>query len=260
MTVRAFSGTTDDDIICATGALAGMQYGVIAAIIKRTGASNYRPFFNPHDSSGNAMGSFLSWQSGNVLTWFDKSGSRSAGSASLTTNVWYLVVVRKTQGVSQPRFSFYNYTTATWTHQNGVASLDGWTVPGASGSIRFTYQTEPDNLDGSIAARAAWSNILPWSADTTGDTALEAAGLQAALKNWFIASPTALWIFNQESVATPVTDLTGGGADQTSIIGTSVVTTDDPPGFSFTLPRWRRGDGVILRPFVKTGGGLVELA
>jgi hypothetical protein len=256
--VREFSGATGDDIICATGALAGFTHGTIAVIIKRSVVSNYRPLFNPHNAAGTALGSFLVWRPNNTLSWF-KDAARSGGSTSLAVNTWYLLVARKPQGSVAARFSLYNFTAASWVHEIGGASVNDWIAPGSDGSIRFTYETELDNLDGRIAVRGAWANTLPWSADSTGDASLEAAGLEISLQNWLTASPTALWAFNQDSITTPVADLTGGGADQTSIIGTSVVTTDDPPGFSFALPRWRRGDGVILRPFVKTSGGLVEL-
>lgn len=258
MAVREFSNATDDDIIFATGALSGLQYGTIAAIIKRTSVSNYRPIFNPHNAAGTALGSFLLWQSGNVLTWFELP-SRSSGATSLTANVWYLIVVRKAQGTATPRFSLYNFTSGLWTHQAGASSMTDWASPGTDGSIRFTYETETDNLDGRIAARAAWANALPWSPDAAGDTALEAAGLQTSLQNWLTSDPSALWAFNQSSIATPVSDLTGSGANQLSIVGTTVVTGDDPPGFAFDASRWRRGDGTILRPFLKTGGILVEL-
>lgn len=258
MAVRAFSGATGDDIICATGNLAGMQYGTVAAIIKRNVTSNYRPIFNPHDESGTALGSVLVWRTNNTLAWF-KDPSRSGGTSSLAVNTWYLFVARKPQGNVAARFSLYDFSTTAWIHEAGGAAIGDWTAPGASGSIRFTYPGEPDNLDGAIAARAAWANTLPWSADAAGDTALEAAGLESSLQSWMTAAPSALWSFNQETAATPVVDLTGGGANQTAITGTSVVAADDPPGFDFSFPRWRRGDGAILQPFVKTGSGLVEL-
>lgn len=258
MAVRAFSGATGDDIICATGNLAGMQYGTVAAIVKRSVTSNYRPVFNPHDESGTALGSVLVWRTNNTLAWF-KDPSRSGGTSSLAVNTWYLFVARKPQGNAAARFSLYNFSTATWVHEIGGATIGDWATPGAGGSIRFTYPGEPDNLDGTIAVRAAWANTLAWSAGAAGDTALEAAGLESSLLSWVAAAPSALWSFNQEAVTTPVVDLTGGGANQTAITGTSVITTDDPPGFDFSLPRWRRGDGAWLRPFIKSSGGLVEL-
>jgi len=260
MAVREFSSTDSSDIQCETGAMADFQYGTVAAIVKLTTEDNYRPIFVPHTSAGTATGSFLIWLNNNLPTWF-RGGSRSqALSSALSTNVWYLVVMRKPTGTVAPRFSRYDFSTGIWNHENGNTAIANLTPPGSDGSIRFTYETEPDNLDGRIAARAVWSNALPWSADTSGDTALEAAGLQTSLQNWLDTAPSGLWSFSQTTVSHLVVDLTGNGANQRAITGTSVITGDDPPGFDFTLSsRWRKNDGSSLRAFMMTSSGLIEL-
>lgn len=85
-----------------------------------------------------------------------------------------------------------------------------------------------------MAVRGAWVNDLPWSADASGDTALTGAGLETSLQKWVDASADALWPYNQASTGTPVDDIVGA-ADQSSLTGTTVITGDDPPGFSFSL-------------------------
>ena len=62
----------------------------------------------------------------------------------------------------------------------------------------------------------------------------------------------ALWDFNQASTATALTDLVGT-ANQTAISGTSVVTTDDPTGWTFGLSGGggggsAGGGGSVARP------------
>jgi hypothetical protein len=68
-------------------------------------------------------------------------------------------------------------------------------------------------------------------------------GFQTSLANWFNETPSVLWRFNQASVATPVTDVMGSGADQTAITGTTV-SADEPPGFSYNIVTTVDGTGV----------------
>jgi hypothetical protein len=51
------------------------------------------------------------------------------------------------------------------------------------------------------------------------------------MDDWLAGNPAAAWQFNQASTSDSVTDLTGGGADQTGISGTTVVT--DPVGWTY---------------------------
>jgi hypothetical protein len=87
-------------------------------------------------------------------------------------------------------------------------------------------KSDSEKLDGRLAVIGIWQSVL---------TNTQIEGLTSALSAWKDLGPTALWAFNQASTTTPVTDLTGGGADQTAITGTTAVTGDDPPGFDFTL-------------------------
>jgi hypothetical protein len=69
-----------------------------------------------------------------------------------------------------------------------------------------------------------------------------------------------LWYFNQDSVDTDVIDQMGNGANQTSRIGTAVITGDDPPGFSFatSMPVSGSGEGSLsanLAPFDQQNTG-----
>jgi hypothetical protein len=126
-------------------------------------------------------------------------------------------------------------STGIWSHGAGGTAIADWTSPGASGTVRFNNASSSDWFNGKVAVRAAWSNLLPYAADTGGDAAIEAAGLEDTLQAWVDVAPSALCPFNQDAVTTPVEDITGGGGDETSRTGTAVVTGDDPPGFDFTL-------------------------
>lgn len=228
MAVRAFNGSSDL-INTATGGLAAGTFGTQAVIVKRVATGAWHTFLALHNSGGSALTQFAYQNTDLAAWWID--GITVTGPSAIVTSDWGLVVVRKASGTATPRFSLYNFTAQTWTHANASGSRPNWSAPGASGTVRVEWQGF-DRLNGRLAVRAAW-NSLPWNANAGGDNALESAGLETSLQAWVDASPDALWAFNQASTATPVEDLTGGGADQTSISGTAVVTDDDPPGFAF---------------------------
>jgi hypothetical protein len=228
--VRNFDGV-DDVLDCATGALATSTFGTQAILVKRNGTGNWHTFLAMHNSGGSAVNQFAYDSSNNAVWWID--GVTVSGPAAVATSAWGLVVVRKATGTSTPRFSVYDFGTSTWTHANASGTRPNWAAPGASGTVRFRWETF-DLLNARVAVRAAW-NTVKWNANPGGDSALESAGLHTSLQAWHDATPDAGWVFNQASTGTAVTDWTGGGADQTSITGTNVITDDDPPGFNFSL-------------------------
>jgi hypothetical protein len=232
MAVREFDGT-DDEVITATGGLSAMTHGTVAALFKARDFSANQSIFRSHNSGGSHLGQMLGVSSPAGAVQWSAAGGGSVAQV-ISSGVWYLAVMRKATGDVTPRFSVHNYNTSAWSHQNGSITRPDLTAPGASGTIKMSFQSTSEYFDGWMAVRAAWANALPWSADTTGDAAIEAAGLEDALQAWVDATPSALWPFNQAATTTPVDDIIGA-ADQSSLVGTAVVTTDDPPGFDFNL-------------------------
>jgi hypothetical protein len=159
--------------------------------------------------------------SGDGLNYFTSSGFSST--SAWTSGVWYLGAWTKANGSAAVRSHTYNYNTATWAHVNHGNVSDSAAGPITDWRVGMTGPA--DRLDGKIAAAGVWSSVL-------GDLAIE--GMTATLGSWLSLSPAALWGFNQGSTATAVLDLTGGGADQTSISGTAV-SADEPPGWSYSL-------------------------
>lgn len=229
MAVRNFNGTTDL-LSCAIGGNTGFTFGTVAAIIKIDTSTNYRTLLGFHNSGGGDLTIIQISLDHQVLWW---NGTNFNQAIILPTGVWVLVVVRKASGSANPRASVYNFNTAAWTHSNlsGTALANG-TSPGASGTIRFSVGASNEPWDGRIAARAVWTNSLPWAATTGGDTAIIAANLHTSFGNWTANSPTSAWRFNQAAVTTTVQDVVGT-AHESSRTGTTVVTGDDPPGFNF---------------------------
>lgn len=229
MAVREFNGTSDT-VVFSVGGLANMDYGTLAFLFKTATTTGGRQLFQAHTSggSGNCISTYVS---DSKVGWFNGSGvSETTVGLISSTATWYLVVVRKATGNVAPRWSTYDYNANTWNHQDGAALVDGG-APGAGGSIRLDFQVTAEFWNGKLAVSAAWADSVRWSSDATGDAQIEASGLKSSLQAWVAASPTALWRWDQP-VADGVQDIVGS-ADQTSISGTTRVTNDDPPGFSF---------------------------
>lgn len=226
---RMFDGV-NDDFVTGTGALSGMTYGTVAVLYRLTSLSPWHGLFEVHDSGGTFLGAVVMNDSFK-LSWYSGAGNANSGVA-LSAGVWYLQVVRKATGSAVPRFSHYNFTTQAWSHAAGTDSVANWTAPGASGTVKCTSEGAADFVDGDLAVRAAWANALPWAASGAGDALLEAAGLHFSLMAWMGAAPSALWVFDQSDTTQKVSDLTGGGANETSLIGTTV-TADSVPTFGY---------------------------
>jgi hypothetical protein len=138
----------------------------------------------------------------------------SPGGAWWTQNAWALLAVTKAAGTATPRFHSYRWDTSTWAHQNAGSST------GDTGSVG-QVSIGAGSFTGDVAAAAAWDSVL-------SDAMLEDLAEVEALEEWLDFGPNGLWLLGQGSTATPVEDLTGGGADQYSITGTSVVQADPP--------------------------------
>lgn len=136
---------------------------------------------------------------------------------------WALHVFTKPAGNSVVRSHLYRYDTAAWTHANLGSVNDETAITRVLvGRHANTF------LNANLAA------IGMWVGTEFTDLTLENSGIITSLANWVTLAPSTLWRFNQASVGIPVFDLMDGGADQTSITGTSV-SAAEPPGFSFSV-------------------------
>jgi len=158
---------------------------------------------------------FQMFHEGNVAGF----GSAPAPADSL----WSLVLVTKAAGTATPRIHIYNYNTATWHHSDATATLPAL----AAGRDSVQFGGGPGNFyAGRCAAAAAWDGVV------LSDVQIET--MEAALQAWADLAPDAGWKLNQASIATPVEDFTGGGADQTAITGTTVA-SNGPVPFDFSV-------------------------
>ena len=224
--VRSFD-KFDDELRVAVDAASAMTYGTIAALVKVDG-TGWRTIAGLHTSGGTLRSSLYVLDT-DEISWYN--GTSDSVGPAIPQRVWQLIVARRSSGTDTPRFSIYDYETEAWTHGDGDTAQAAWTSPGASGTIRHMNEGQPDRFSGSMAARAIWVNDMPWAADSGGDAAIEAEGLELALQAWGDAAPDHLWEYHQTAVATDLLDLIGN-ADETSITGTEI-TDDRPPGFEW---------------------------
>jgi hypothetical protein len=223
MAVREFNGTSDRIILDPGDLSVWTGAGMSAALVKRAASSEMTPY-SVHTSTTEFYGPDYEAGVTDILT---DTGFSTVGSA-IPVNVWVLVIFTKASGSATPRLHTYNYNTDTWAHANLGTALADSGPAGADGEIHLGDWDSSLWFSGLEAAVGFWS-------DTPDDATIEAAGLETALQSWLdFGTPLAVWGLDQASTATAVEDLTGG-ADQTSISGTTVEAADDPPGFDFTV-------------------------
>lgn len=232
---RAFDGT-DDEIRCAAGNVSGMTFGSFAVIVRRGATGAWHSLFDLCNSSGVTQVS-CEFRSSNELSFFVPTNPDRATATTFTsTTTWYLILFTKATGTATPRAHIYNYSTNAWTHENFDGTLTNWTSIGASGTIRFGEWEDVDDFQGDLACAGIWSGIA------FTDAKCEAMGLQFDLMSWFASTPSALWLFDQQAVGQLLRDLTGGGANQSTIAGTSL-SANSVPRFGYGDDNW-----LIIRP------------
>lgn len=219
---RLFDGV-DDQIQTALGNCdidAGPSS--IVAIIRRGADGSWDQVLGTHDSGGSGFHLRLELTDGNVFEYGASGGLPTSPFTVLTAENWLLIAGTKATGTVTPRGHKYVYDTDTWTHSDfGAATGDG-SAPGAGGTVRFGSWQNDDYLTGDFLVAGMWDRQL-------GDDEIET--LAFTLQSWYASNPVGLWLLDQGAVTQNLSDLTGGGADQSSIVGTAV-STNHPPLFN----------------------------
>lgn len=216
-------GVAADRITCSSGLMTSTQGPITIAALARITATGVTAWMV--QGAGGGFAKFSTLISSGPLFFENDFGS---GGPTIPTNQWCWLVGTKGSGSVPPRWHVLNITAGTaWSHSNGPANVND--IGGTTDTIIIGGQLgggASTTWRGQIAACAVWNSVL-------SDLAVEAACTLSALdlKN---ASPKWGVLLNQSSVATPVTDFTGGGGDQTSISGTAV-DASEPPGWSYNL-------------------------
>jgi hypothetical protein len=217
--VRVFNGV-DDQIILAPGNLVGWTgAGMWAALVKRTSTAE-RTLCSVRTAAHSVLYTASDYEPG-VSDYITSAGFTTVGQAMPTE--WALQLTTKAPGTAVPRFHSWRSDTDLWAHADyGTAMADvGPLAP--DGEVCLGNFASSLWYQGLLAVAGCW-------ADVPDDATIEAAGLQLALANWLgFGTPLAVWALNRD----PLVDLTGGGADQTAISGTTMDLIDLPPGFTF---------------------------
>jgi hypothetical protein len=215
-----------DDVAFSTG-LGGVDattYGTIAVLFRPSADTVFRWLVKLYDATGGDLGGVGLLSDGTTF-WKGASIWATEG-PSVTFDDWHLLIARKNTGDVRPRFSLKNVTTGIWVHDDAVDTQLDWVAP-TGGSIRTKDATSGEGPGADYAAAAIWADELPWAADTFGDAAIEAAGLDEHLDNWRDADPASGWEFSQSDANYMVEDFTLNRADETSFgVGTPTTVTD----------------------------------
>lgn len=214
---RTFDGA-NDLLVTSAGATTGTTFGTFAVIMRRNSTA-YNSLVFLHTSTPTGIYGLLIEDnaSGNQLELATASASRFSTFTVVNADGWVLVAGGKATGTTTPRFHKYVYSTNAWTHENG-----GGTLANASGTVnnvRFGEWEGVDDFGGDIAAVAMWKRNL-------SDAEVET--LPHSVMAWHATAPTAFWLFDQSLTTQAVIDLTGGGANQSSLTGTTVSTNSTP--------------------------------
>jgi hypothetical protein len=226
VTVREFDGV-DDAIACLGGAGTSMAAGPItyAVLFKRAETDN-TPIMgggNGHDQSGadfnNGVGVLRieATGSGNDL-YFGTNADSLPTLPVVNADNWVLGVATKASGSAAVNFHRYVLDTTTITRATGGSAINNGITPDST--LRWVFGKDEFGNRGAfrIAVAAVWSVALT-------NAQVDELYASLATQDWYdnsAGTPVALWDFNQADVATDVTDLTGGGADETGIVGTTV--------------------------------------
>jgi hypothetical protein len=188
--------------------------GDTGALFDLSNAGNSRALFRHTDAGAMnyLRGSFDS--PGDGPDWDDGDG-------------WVLVAWTKAAGPPGPakavRYHKCVLSSDTWTHQDSAGTVD-------NDDNTCTFASTRANNDGDLVFRGRIAAIAVFDS-VLNDTAVEA--LRDSFVDWLTAGPIDAWRFNQAATTDPIDDQTAGGADQTTLVGSTVVNGDDPPGFSF---------------------------
>lgn len=247
---RSFNGTSDRIVVTGSSQFPVNQGNItLMALIKPvTNISNDHWIMQGYNSSNAAAFGMLETGS-KFYTEGDFSG---AGTPVL--NNWMWVCYTKATGSVKPEWYFHNLTAATaWSHVTATGNVSDQTGP-AVGVVIGGRQPGSTCFQGSIAALAAFNSILTQTQIQNASASAQA--LLAAAPSWGV-------LLNQSSTATAVTDLSGHGATQASIFGTSI-DADEPPGWSYALsssPTFKVWNGTAeVAATMKVWNGTAEVA
>ncbi len=242
---RTFNGTSDSITLGQVPQITAASS--LAAIMRITASDGVTKTILQIGGNGSFS---LKRSSGNFLGWSTNNGTALIGTTTINAaSGWRFIAGTRAAGTSTPRLHIYDYQARTWVHENASS-----TVGNISTNTQVTFGVNNVGSQffvGDIAVGGTWSTAL------TDD---QVEPLAFSLAPWYSYSCKGLWVLDQAATGTKVWDLTGGGAKETGISGTTVSTA--------AVPVWNRGapiiTPVIAAEIVPTGnvvsaGGHIKL-
>lgn len=219
----------------------------IAAIIRVTTDGQYRRLGPMLYSSGGAQHLALNRDNANRL-WVHYQGASDVTSTITVTAAdgWCLIAVAKATGTVSPSFYKIPLASLSVTSHTPAGTSADHSAPGSSGTVRIGANS--DDFVGDWHMGAIWDRAL---------TQAELERLAVSLQAWYFAAPRGGWLFDQDAVAQKVADFTGGGANESSLTGTSVASAS-VPGFTYGFPIMDVGAviaALLSDPFPYVGAG-----
>jgi hypothetical protein len=222
--VRRLSDTDDIAFATGTGGVDSITFGTFAILFKPLVAYTgiIRDLVRLRDAADVDLGG-IGIAADDAVYWQPSTTGPVYGPVT-TPGEWHLLVARYAGGTSRAWFSLLNLATGIWSHSDSDFSATAWTAP-TGGSVHMNWMVNGPGSD--VAVMALWANELPWAANSSSDSEIEGAGLEAHLDNWRALEPSAGWAFSQPSTAYNVEDFTLGRADQINADGGTVVAASD---------------------------------
>jgi hypothetical protein len=210
---RNFNGSSA--VKMSAGAITTFAFGTIAVVLRvTTGGSSFRPITSADTSNANSLFLFTNDSVNLQLT----AGFVAAPTITApATDGWILLAASKGTGSVPVRFHKYVFSTNVWTHENAASSSANSSTTTQS---TFTFANTSGGFVGDIAIGAAFVS------QALSDAQIET--LPFSVQSWMALAPSALWLFDQQATTENVLDLTGGGANQSLLTGTTVSTASVP--------------------------------
>lgn len=226
-----FDGT-DDDVRFSPGSFVGYAAGPItcAALINRNGTGAWGGVLTWTDVAGAASGvvgaDLIEFSNTDLLSfWNGQVGgqdiSGSTATAITDTTNWMIVAVSWGGASTAPRYH-WKIGAGAWVHES-IADSTGASSAAMAAADRWIVGTDPtggDDLNADVTCTGAIKSAL-------SDAAIEALDM-TTFASW--QSVFTDWLIGFETSATQ-TDRTGGGGDEVSRAGTSLVS--DPAGWTW---------------------------
>lgn len=250
---RTFDGT-DDRVRVSAGGLSAFTFGTILLVMRRNSTA-WNGLVVGHNSGGTSLwGLELGPNAGVDDRLFYLSNANSRKSTFTITNAdgWILAGAGKATGTAAPRFHKLVYSSNTWTHEDANDGTVGDNT-GTTSVVSIGDWELSDFLAGDVALVGVWKRLL---------TDTEVEQLAYSLQDWYAAAPDALLVLDQSATTQNVIDATGGGANQSSITGTSIATTSLPVFCYGHTPVVSRSiaSGAVNGAAALSGGGTLAAA